>query len=135
MIMTDEMKQELARLAGVLYEPGVLTDFGCTESQIELMKEKCVQLCPNKPICVVKDWAIWDIEPPKSAPDFVISLIKADYIIYDELDRFPVGGWVRTTAILSIHENSIFTTNNTHYILVGSGTRKSVEFKDMTKLF
>ena len=133
--MTDEMKQELARLAGVLYEPGVLTDFGCTESQIELMKEKCVQLCPNKPICVVKDWAIWDIEPPKSAPDFVISLIKADYIIYDELDRFPVGGWVRTTAILSIHENSIFTTNNTHYILVGSGTRKSVEFKDMTKLF
>ncbi len=135
MIMTDEMKQELARLAGVLYEPGVLTDFGCTESQIELMKEKCVQLCPNKPICVVKDWTIWDIEPPKSAPDFVISLIKADYIIYDELDRFPVGGWVRTTAILSIHENSIFTTNNTHYILVGSGTRKSVEFKDMTKFF
>lgn len=135
MIMTDEMKQELARLADVLYEPGVLTDFGCTESQIELMKEKCVQLCPNKPICVVKDWAIWDIEPPKSAPDFVISLIKADYIIYDELDRFPVGGWVRTTAILSIHENSIFTTNNTHYILVGSGTRKSVEFKDMTKFF
>lgn len=133
--MTDEMKQELARLAGVLYEPGVLTDFGCTESQIELMKEKCVQLCPNKPICVVKDWAIWDIEPPKSAPDFVISLIKADYIIYDELDRFPVGGWVRTTPILSIHENSIFTTNNTHYILVGSGTRKSVEFKDMTKFF
>ena len=133
--MTDEMKQELARLAGVLYEPGVLTDFGCTESQIELMKEKCVQLCPNKPICVVKDWAIWDIEPPKSAPDFVISLIKADYIIYDELNRFPVGGWVRTTAILSIHENSIFTTNNTHYILVGSGTRKSVEFKDMTKFF
>lgn len=133
--MTDEMKQELARLAGVLYEPGALTDFGCTESQIELMKEKCVQLCPNKPICVVKDWAIWDIEPPKSAPDFVISLIKADYIIYDELNRFPVGGWVRTTAILSIHENSIFTTNNTHYILVGSGTRKSVEFKDMTKFF
>lgn len=133
--MTDEMKQELARLASVLYEPGVLTDFGCSESQIELMKQKCEQFSPDKPICVVKDWAIWDIEPPQSSPDFVISLIKADYIIYDELDRFPVGGWVRTTAILSIHESCIFMTNNTSYILVGRGTRKSVEFKDMMRFF
>ncbi|GHF88229.1 MULTISPECIES: DUF6957 family protein [Alteromonadales] len=133
--MTDEMKQELTRLAGVLSEPGVLTNFGCLESQIELMKLKCEHFSPNKPICVVKDWAIWDIEPPQSAPDCVISLIKADYIIYDELDRFPVGGWVRTTAIISIHENCIFATNNTNYILVGSGTRKNVEFKDMMKFF
>ena len=133
--MTDEMKQELTRLAGVLSELGVLTNFGCLESQIDLLKLNCAHFSPNKPICVVKDWAIWDIEPPQSAPDCVISLIKADYIIYDELDRFPVGGWVRTTAIISIHENCIFATNNTNYILVGSGTRKNVEFKDMMKFF
>ncbi|PKF53754.1 hypothetical protein CW748_17690 [Alteromonadales bacterium alter-6D02] len=84
---------------------------------------------PGKPKCVVKDWVIWNIEPSQSAPDFVISLIKADYIIYDELDRFPAGGWVRTSAILSIHEYCIFATNNTNYILVGSGARKTSNLK------
>ena len=133
--MTNEMKREIDRLASVLYKPGISTDFGCSESHIELMKQKCDQFSPDKPICVVKDWAIWDIKLPQSSPDFAISLIKADYIIYDELGRFPVGGWVRTTAILSIHENCIFTTNSTSYILVGRGTRKSVEYQDMMRFF
>ena len=112
--MTDEMKRELARLAGVLYEPGVLTDFGCSELQIAQMKQKCEQLSPSKPICVVKDWAIWDIEPLKSAPELKVSVIKADFIIYDELQRFPIGGWVRTSGIVEVNKHCIFSTHNTH---------------------
>lgn len=134
-MMTDKMKDELRKLAEVLYEAGASTNFGCTEEQVDLMKQKCDDYSPCKPICVVKDWVIWDVEPPKSAPSFKVSIVKADYIIYDELNRFPVGSWVRTSTILNIYEKCIFTTLNTNYILVGRGTRKSVKPKDIKAFF
>lgn len=128
--MTDDLKKEIARLAGVLNEPGAITDFGCSESQIDKMKEKSKQIESNKPVYVVKDWMIWDVQPPPQLNESNVLVIKGSTIIFDELERFPVGGWVRTAAMINIYDNCIFATGNTHYILVGRGTRKIVALDD-----
>lgn len=101
------------------------------------MKKLNQLLKPYKPFCVVKHWCIWDIQSPSitEGRQGPIYIVKADYIIDDELKRFPSGGWVRTTAIKEVYENCIFRTGSSSYILVGEGTRKDVDAKDAVKFF
>lgn len=101
------------------------------------MKAVNKSIKPYKPFCVVRRWTIWDLKAPsidegKHEP---VALIKSNEIIEDELDRFPVFGWVRSTAILKVYKKCIFRTKNTSYILVGEGTRLDVNVDDATRFF
>ncbi|OUS23369.1 hypothetical protein A9Q98_14880 [Thalassotalea sp. 42_200_T64] len=135
--MNDDIENQITQLTKVLYGQGTSTEFGCSDEDVDTMKAFCQKLEPYKPYCVVKHWTIWDIQTPvitegKHPP---MALIKADHILDDELQRFPVGGWVRSTAIVEIYKNCIFRTNNSSYILVGSGTRKNVDLDDVGRFF
>ena len=89
---------------------------------------KCKELNSNKSVCVVESWTWWDIqqEVDSNLSQGPLCVIKSDRILYDELKRFPVGGWVRTSPLVESHFNCVFETRSTFYILIGSGTRKSV---------
>lgn len=135
--MKNDIENQISHLAGVLSSEGTPTDFGCTEDEMESMKERTLTIKPYKPYCIVKHWTIWDVQLYEGNQDKheATALIKADHIIEDELKRFPVGGWVRSTLIVEIYENCIFRTNNSSYILVGKGTRKNVAIDDVTRFF
>lgn len=130
--MYKNLHDELSRLSDTLYSTGQPTDYGCKESDVEDMIKRSQEIDPNKPYCVVASWCIWDIQLSKegSGEEGDIFLVKAERILDDEFGRFPPFGWVRSTAVLTIKNNCIFTTRNTHYILVGSGTRKAVSAED-----
>lgn len=62
-------------------------------------------------------------------------MLKADYVIEDELGRFPVGGGIRSSPILAVYDNCIFATNNTFYIAVGEGMQKQISAEDASSFF
>lgn len=129
--MTGTIENEVKLLADIYYEEGEKTEFGCNENEIEAMKAFNRSLTPHKPCCIVKDWCIWDVQLSQSNQP--TSIVKADCIIEDEQKRFPVGGWVRSTAVREIYKKCIFRTGSTSYILVGSGTRKPVDAESVVR--
>ncbi len=131
----SNLSEELSRINKMLNEPGDPTDFGCSMEQLDMMIEKCRTIDPNRYYCAVSNWFIWDIAVPEDFEVTSLQLIYANTIIDDEAGRFYAGQWVRSSAVQSNNENCIFSTSNTHYILIGSGTRKSVSAMDVSKLF
>ena len=61
-------------------------------------------------------------------------IVYSNDIYKDEASRIPPGGWVRSSPILDINDQCIFSTRNTHYILLGKGTRKRALVGDVAKL-
>lgn len=133
----DRKMNRLAELNNVLNQPGEAMDLGCEALQHEEMIQQCREINPNKAVCVVSHWMWWDIplEATKGNGSPSVSMIKADNIIFDELDWFPPSGWVRSSPLCKLHDNCIFETGNTFYILVGPGTRKKVSSGDVMALF
>ncbi len=131
----SKFNDEALHIHTLLNEPGAPTDFGCASDELNEMIEKCRSINEHSYYCAVTDWFIWDIQVPENFEVQSVMLVYANTIIDDEAGRFPTGGWVRSTAVKSINDNCIFSTRNTHYILVGPGTRKSVSVKDVYKVF
>jgi len=96
---------------------------------------------PYKKLCIVKNWQWWDLTLSDQDKKLfaqngqVPALIKADTIIEDEADRFPRGGWVRTSPLVCFSESCIFETKNTLYLLVGNGSRKTVSLSAAVAFF
>jgi len=126
---------KLSDLQRVFNEPGTPIDFGCDETDYDEMMTRCQQIDGNKSVCVVTNWTWWDIVTGKVKGAEPICIVKADKILYDELKRFPIGGWVRTSQLIATYHSCIFETKNTFYILVGSGTRKEVSADDAIAFF
>ncbi|KGJ89621.1 DUF6957 family protein [Colwellia psychrerythraea] len=122
----------LNNLVSAFNHEGDLFDAGCDECDIDLYKSKSRKLFPYKSICVVKSWMWWDFEVTEEQSSLLkqngqhASLIKADNVIDDETGRFRSGDWVRSSPLVSFTENCIFETQNTVYLLVGKGSRKTV---------
>lgn len=85
-----------------------------------------------KRIRVVKNWVIWKL----NVSDFeAIGLDTLGFknmmiygtIAYDSIDKWSPGLSVRSTLLVDFRESCIFETKNTNYILLGSGTIKSVD--------
>ncbi|WP_371257873.1 hypothetical protein [Pseudoalteromonas sp. '520P1 No. 423'] len=92
----------------------------------------CNSLNSDKYVCVVKHWQWWDLDLGEKLTELFTSagqsscVIKADYVIDDQIGRFNEGDWVRTSLLLKFHHNCIFETANTFYLLVEEGTRKTI---------
>lgn len=126
---------KLTQLERTFNEPGTPMDFGCDEQDYDEVMARCNQIDCNKPVCVVANWTWWDLVIEGLEETEKVSLVKADKILFDEFDRFPVFGWVRTSPLVTTHHDCIFETKNTFYILVGSGTRKEVLADDAIAFF
>lgn len=122
----------LAELIHGFTEKGEAFDAGCKKAQVKEMITHCKTINYNKNICIVRAWQWWDLELENEAKEALKKdgrlpcVVKSDHIIEDYACRFNPGDWVRTSLLLKFHHNCIFETQNTFYILVGEGTRKSI---------
>lgn len=111
---------------------GTFFDAGCNESELDAMAEKCHEQNINKPVCAVLNWQWWDLDVCNEDKCLLeksgryAALINATFVLFDEAGRFSSGSWVRTSLLTNFIDNCIFETRNTYYVLVGKGTRKTV---------
>lgn len=78
---------------------------------------------PDKNYCAVQNW-IWvdfDFAADDRYPSLSGTYVWAGHVVIDEAGRFETGNWVRTSPLVKLHDNSIFETKNTIYILIGPG--------------
>lgn len=85
---------------------------------------------PKKKFCLVRDWAIIDIETEAHEKESVAalgvqpSLLRAGKVIYDSARRWSYGDLLhRSTGLVSLTQGCFFETKNTVYVLCGRGRR------------
>lgn len=94
-----------------------------------------------KPYRVVRDWIWADLDvSEKNVKDLEQQGLKpvmvyAHKIMFDSTQRFEPGNWVRTTPLIQFTPPCIFETNNTVYILVGEGKRKTTSLQAIMSIF
>ena len=127
------LKSNLKALTDTFNEAGTPFDAGCDPIQIEQYIQMSRVNAQSKPICVVEKWTWWDLE--EADPSVNNAVIKSDSVIDDEAGRFRPGDWVRTSPLVIFHPPCLFETQNTVYLLVGPGTRKSVPVEQTMRFF
>lgn len=130
-----EPKDKILRMATLINEPGVPVSFGCSVIELNSMISRCREIDNTKSYCAVENWMIWDAAFSDPSIQEKIMVIYANKIFHDESGRFVTGGWVCSTDVKGIHEECIFSTRNTHYILLGAGTRKPANVSDIITLY
>jgi hypothetical protein len=131
------MKNYIEQLSDAFKNPSKLTEFGCELDSIELQINRCREINSQKSYCVIKNWCLWKLETSEGYSSVLSKtiLIKSDYVIDDELKRFPVGGWVRSSPIIKVHQSCLFETGSTFYIAVGPGGSKFIDVDDALAFF
>lgn len=82
---------------------------------------------PDRCFCIVRGWT-W-VEYGMSSTGFdrlraqgiYPVMLYSSYIVFDGQQRWPEGGFVRTSPLVSFRESFIFKTRNTAYLLLGDG--------------
>lgn len=99
------------------------------------------ELCPGKPYCSVRQWILvdLDISDDKKAliteQGFQPILLYAHTVVTDSARRFSPGDWVRSTLLVDRKSNCLFETQNSVYILLGTGSRKTAEPAVVASIF
>lgn len=115
-------------VAAIIYGAGDPMS-GC-ELSVDEAKTWLSSMEPHRPFCLVADWSWLDLDLPDRPNDqggglLPPAIIYSRHVLFDSRHRFPVGGWVRSTMLVSLREGVIFETRNTRYLLMGAGVRKS----------
>lgn len=125
--------EALENIARLLYDAGEACDFGCVHDDIQAIKDRLVIEHPTKPIRIVRNWSLWDLDVTEKELEGLTLLGLKPFMIYstDTLwDRFAPylqGTAVRSTLAIKFTESYLFETKNTVYVLVGKGSRKRVD--------
>lgn len=99
------------------------------------------ELCPGKQYCSVRQWAFVDLDISDvekvlvSEQGFHPVLLYAHTVVTDSARRFSPGDWVRSTLLVELKNSVLFETNNSVYILLGPGSRKSAAPDVVTSIF
>ncbi|MGE6792164.1 DUF6957 family protein [Pseudomonas guineae] len=99
------------------------------------------ELCPGKPYCSVRQWVLVDLDISDDkkvlvkGQGFQPILLYAHSVVTDSARRFAPGDWVRSTLLVDLKSNFLFETKNSVYILLGAGSRKTVEPAVVTSIF
>ena len=135
----DTTETQLGDLVTAMHGPGQACDYGCSPAVavVQHWADFAQDLETGKRIVAVSGWCWWDLEFPPHAREKIDALLAraeikpvylwANNVIFDTSRRFQPGSWVRTTALVKLHEHCIFETRNSLYLLVGSGTRAPVD--------
>jgi len=116
--------------------PGVPSDYGCAQNALLRWIDYANGMHTGKRVVAVEHWMWLDLAFPESCQEDFEShfrmkgkqpaFLKANKVITDSSGEFEPGFFVRTTALVRLHESCIFETRNSLYILAGSGTRKQI---------
>lgn len=99
------------------------------------------ELCPGKPYCSVRQWILVDLDIPDDKKALVADqgfqpiLLYAHTVVTDSARRFSPSDWVRSTLLVDLKSNYLFETKNSVYILLGAGSRKTVEPAVVASIF
>jgi len=114
-------------------------DFGCSQNLTPCMIEYIKEHLPHYQYCVISNWRWVDIDVSDEVRKklkvrgFKPSFLYSDSVEEDEKMRGFKS--VRTTYLKSFHNNCIFLTKNTAYILRGPGTRMTVDAAVFASIF
>lgn len=137
----DRAPDDLEKISNLLHTPGSPSEFGCSEGDLESIKRKVCEIDGAKNVRAVKNWMIWDLDVNENDAKgltklgFRPQIMYSSNIIFDLHEPYLVGTCVRTTPLVKFTENCLFETKNTIYILVDSGTRKTVDPKLAMSVF
>lgn len=98
-------------------------------------------LCPGKPYCSVRQWILVDLDISDDKKALVTEqgfqpiLLYAHTVVTDSARRFSPGDWVRSTLLVERKSNCLFETQNSVYILLGTGSRKTAEPAVVASIF
>ncbi len=90
--------------------------------------------------CLVRDWTILDVEMTHGkfkelqARGLQPVVVYALQVVFDSRGRFNRGDWVRSSFLLSYEKGGFFFTENTVYVLLGSGARQKISVQDLVGL-
>ncbi|MGB4074763.1 DUF6957 family protein [Pseudomonas sp.] len=99
------------------------------------------EMCQGKQYCSVRQWIIVDLDISDDKKALVIEqgfqpfLLYAHIVVTDSARRFSPGDWVRSTLLVDLKNNCLFETQNSVYILLGGGSRKTAEPAVVTSIF
>lgn len=87
---------------------------------------------PNGRFCLVRGWT-W-VEFGMSSAGFARLraqgiypvMLYSSHVVFDGMQRWSEGSFVRTSALVSFREKFIFETRNTAYVLLGDGQTRYV---------
>ena len=95
----------------------------------------------DTPFCIVRDWIWIDLELVEMGIQMLRdnqlspAMLYAHNVVYDSAHRYrEIGGYVRTTPLLSFSEGFLFQTRNTMYVLLGKGVRKRATLEVVSSL-
>lgn len=125
-----DVKELVGQAWDALYSEGTPMP-GCqlaeTEAVIEVQRR-----FPHKPYCLVRQWALIDLECPAAAVTLIErsgrrpTVVFAHCIVSDSAHRGPPGNWIRSTFEVSRDDSAgLFESRNTVYVLLGPGTRRT----------
>ncbi len=106
--------------------------YGCPLEETKHWIELAHKLNRRKRIVAVKHWSWWDLEvTEEELKEYQLSgdqpaYLYAESVISDSSGQFQPGNWVRTSPLQMLHDDVLFETRNSIYVMVGSGNRKQV---------
>ncbi|WOD12330.1 hypothetical protein RPW65_05575 [Pseudomonas sp. NyZ704] len=137
--MDEELTNQIKPYIDLLHGEGApMLGIDMTEQKAIALAE---QKCPYKSWCIVKDWVWVDlVRSPKIMESFQRAgteptMLYAHHVINDSRGRFPPGGWVRSSPLLTFSDGCLFETRNTVYVLTGNGKRKEAALETVMGIF
>lgn len=117
----------------LLNEKGETFDFGCEQNDLAHLIKLASSLYPAKKQRAAKKWTIWDSDLDDRSRDdwkkdgFEPTLLYAVCIIFDSSRQLDYRNFAMSTALQELAQDCFFVSQNTVYICVGPGTRKTVD--------
>lgn len=133
----NKLSDAIAPLIEALDQPGEHCDYGWPAHDVDSAYEEARKISV-KPICAISEWIWWDLECNESTLNFInqqgllTAMVKSNYVISDEAGRFKEGHWLRSSLLQQFHRNAFFESQNTLYILINNGTRRSIPIEVAT---
>lgn len=122
----EDILEQASRLVNCDGDP---CDFGCAEKDLPRAIALGKELYPGRPYRVARNWCWADLDVDEQDAKYLDeegvlpAFLFAGEVIEDE--RNPEGAViaVKTSLLVEFRNNCLFTTRNTIYILLGTGSR------------
>tara|TARA_R110000850_G_scaffold274853_1_gene413089 strand:+ start:765 stop:1178 length:414 start_codon:yes stop_codon:yes gene_type:complete len=127
--MTEPDMTDLKEMTDLLYGEGEPMRGG--NLTLEEARVQGKDFANYKPYRIVRDWIWADLDVNEKiikdleTRDLKPVMVYAHDVMYDSTHRFDPGNWVRTTPLVKFTPPCFFETQNTVYILIGDGKRKT----------
>jgi len=116
-------------------QDGDKVEYGCVKENLDEQWSNALRLAGiNRDVIAVGNWTWWDVCIPENSASTSMEIIYARNVIDTNTRRFDIGDWVRTSPLVRFSNNCLFETNSTVYVLVGKGTRKTVDTESILSL-